>query len=282
MREREPVGVIGLGVVGDAARRWFERQGRDVAVYDPYKGFTDPRALAPADIVFVCVPTPYGEQGYDASAVEDAVRAIPGEKLVVIKSTVLPGTTEALQERYPQHRFLFNPEFLREKTAMEDFLSPDRQIVGFTAPSRPFAEIVLALLPDAAYARTMPAREAELAKYMTNTFLALKVTFANQFYDLCDRLGASYEIVKEAAAADPRIGPSHLDVRDGGYRGYAGKCLPKDMKALIDFSVKAGAPMRLLKTADALNDRLRANAGAPERFAAETPVRRAVPASRAA
>jgi UDPglucose 6-dehydrogenase len=251
------VGVAGLGVVGSAVARWFQRQGRRVAVYDPPHGHDDPSPLREARVVFVCVPTPYGEAGYDATQLEAAVAAIPPGPAVVIKSTVLPGTTERLQARHPERPFLFNPEFLRERTADEDFVRPDRQIVGYTARSRKAAAEVLAMLPPASYRRLMPATEAELVKYMTNTFLAMKVVFANQFYDLCQRLGADYDLVREGAAADPRVGASHLDVWDGGERGYGGKCLPKDMKALIDFAASLGVPMRLLRTADALNEQLR-------------------------
>ncbi|HXF50165.1 MAG TPA: hypothetical protein VNM43_00590, partial [Dehalococcoidia bacterium] len=243
--ERGAVGVVGIGVVGGAVARWFERQGRAVVVYDPPAGFPDPRPLGRAGVVFVCVPTPYGEQGYDDSMLERAVAAIPEGRVVVIKSTVLPGTTERLQRRYPGQRFLFNPEFLRERSAEADFVAPDRQIVGYTERTRSAAADVLAMLPPAPYRRLMPATEAELVKYMTNTFLALKVVFANQFYDLCRRLGADYDLVREGAAADPRVGPSHLDVWDGGERGYGGKCLPKDTKALIDFAASLGVPMRL-------------------------------------
>lgn len=277
------VGVAGLGVVGTAVAKWFEGQGRRVVVYDPPKGFSEPRVLADADVVFVCVPTPYGERGYDPSALEAAVEAIPPGPAIVIKSTVLPGTTERLQAQHPDRVFLFNPEFLRERSARDDFLRPDRQIVGYTGRSRPYALALLASLPEAPYARVMPATEAELVKYMTNAFLALKVVFANQFYDLCERVGADYELVREGAGADPRIGPSHLDVFDGGARGYGGKCLPKDMKALIDFAATLGLPLRLLRTADALNGRLRTletaprggGAGRAAEVVAQAPARRA-------
>ncbi|MCH7766101.1 MAG: methyltransferase domain-containing protein, partial [Acidobacteria bacterium] len=122
-----------------------------------------------ADLIFICVPTPYqAGTGFDASALEDAFGRIDGSKVIVIKSTVLPGTTESFQVRYPQHRFLFNPEFLRQDYARAEFLKPDRQIVGYCAESRHLAESVLSLLPDAPYRRVMLAKEAELTKYMAN------------------------------------------------------------------------------------------------------------------
>ncbi len=265
---------MGIGVVGSTVRRWFESRGHQVHVYDPPKGYHDEAALADADVVFVCVPTPYGDNGFDATHLEAAVATIPGGRIVVVKSTVLPGTTEALQDAFPQHRFMFSPEFLRERSAYEDFVAPDRQILGYTRRSQAYAEMVLGLLPNSPYARAVPATEAELVKYVTNAFLALKVTFANEVYDLCERIGARYDLVKEGAAADDRIGSSHMDPLESGYRGYAGRCLPKDMKAFIDFAAEQGIALRLLKTADILNDRRRAAPSAPDHVRAVAPLRR--------
>jgi UDPglucose 6-dehydrogenase len=250
----EIIGIMGLGVVGDAVQQYFERQGRNIRVYDPNRGLGTPASINEADIVFICVPTPFmPEKGFDDSALENAVSLLSGSKIVVIKSTVLPGTTEAYQCRYSQHCFLFNPEFLRESYARTDFIRPDRQIVGYTAQSRHLAESVMGMLPAAPYMRSMGSREAELSKYMANAFLALKVTFANEIYDLASALDADYELIREAVAADLRIGASHLDVLEGGYRGYGGKCLPKDTKALLELGDRLGVPMRLLRTADRIN-----------------------------
>ena len=250
----EIIGIMGLGVVGDAVQQYFERQGRNIRVYDPNRGLGTPASINEADTVFLCVPTPFmPEKGFDDSALENAVSLLSGSKIVVIKSTVLPGTTEAYQCRYSQHCFLFNPEFLRESYARTDFIRPDRQIVGYTAQSRHLAESVMGMLPAAPYMRSMGSREAELSKYMANAFLALKVTFANEIYDLASALDADYELIRETVAADLRIGSSHLDVLEGGYRGYGGKCLPKDTKALLELGDRLGVPMRLVRTADRIN-----------------------------
>jgi UDPglucose 6-dehydrogenase len=260
------IGVIGVGVVGGAVSSYFESRGYALRHFDPQLGADDEAALNEADIVFICVPTPYMPgAGFDDAALEDAIARIAEPKVVVIKSTVLPGTTEAFQLRYPQHCFLFNPEFLREASAPQDFVRPDRQIVGYTAQSRHLAESLLSILPDAPYKATMTAREAEMTKYMTNVFLALKVTFANEIYDLCGALDIDYQRVREATAADERIGASHLDVFDSGYRGYGGKCLPKDTKALLALADRLDVPLRLVRTADRANDLLQlAGFGEPE------------------
>jgi UDPglucose 6-dehydrogenase len=245
---------MGAGVVGGSLRAYLESQGRDVRVYDPPKGHASIDAIAAADVVFVCVPTPYtAGVGFDDSFLLDAVSRIPGEMLVVIKSTVLPGTTELLQERFPQHRFMFNPEFLREVSAYDDFVRPDRQIVGCTARSRAEAQVVMELLPRAPFERVCSASEAEMAKYVANSFLAVKVSYANEIFDLCERMRIDYGQVRDMVGADARIGTSHMDVHDAGYRGYAGKCLPKDSKSLLDLAESFGVGMRVLAAADRVN-----------------------------
>jgi UDPglucose 6-dehydrogenase len=248
------VGIIGLGATGDAVRDHFERHGYSVRTYDRERTLGNPDAINEADLVFVCVPTPFQQHtGFDDRALEDAISLLDGSKIIVIKSTVPPGTTEAYQIRYSQHVLLFNPDFSREAHARADFAQPDRQIVGYTAQSRHLAEALLAVLPGAAFSSIMPSREAEMAKYMTNSFLALKVTFANEMYDLCAALDIDYDLVREAVAADLRIGASHFDVLADGYRGYGGNSLPRDTKALLELSERLSVPLRLLRTADRVN-----------------------------
>lgn len=259
-----PIGIIGAGVVGGSLRAYLEDQGHDVRVYDPPKGFDSMDAVEEASVVFVCVPTPYTPGvGFDDRYLLDAVGSIAGHKAVVIKSTVLPGTTEMLQERMPQHRFLFNPEFLREATAFDDFINPDRQIVGHTEQSRGDAERVMSLLPRAPFERLCRASEAEMAKYVANSFLAVKVSYANEVYDVCEEMRIDYSAVRDMVAADVRIGASHMDVFDSGYRGYGGKCLPKDSKSLLDFAKTMGIEMQVLRAADRVNVALRGVDGKP-------------------
>ncbi len=249
---------MGAGVVGGSLLSFLQGEGWQVGVYDPPKGHASIDVIESADIVFVCVPTPYtAGVGFDDSFLLDAVIRIPGEKAVVIKSTVLPGTTELLQERFPRHRFMFNPEFLREVSAYEDFIRPDRQIVGCTQTSRGEAQRVMDLLPRAPFERVCSASEAEMAKYVANSFLAVKVSYANEVIDLCERIGITYAQVRDMVAADARIGDSHMDVHDAGYRGYGGKCLPKDSKSLLDLARSFGLEMRVLGAADRVNASLR-------------------------
>ena len=273
MRIDKKIGIIGVGMVGGAVNNYFEKQGVKPFVYDKGKNFGSIKEVNQADIVFICVPTPFDkEKGFDLSYVTESCDNISGNKIIVIKSTVLPGTTQKLQEKYPQHRFLFNPEFLTEMTAEQNMNYPDRQIIGYTKQSYTVAKDIIQILPLAPFERIMPSAEAEMVKYFGNNWFALKVSFANQMYDLCRKLGLNYDMVMDSVAADKRIGRSHLEVFHEGYRGYGGKCLPKDIKALIEFADKQGVDLKLHKTAEEINNQLMKdqNIDDPETFSKRT------------
>ena len=253
------IGVVGVGMVGGSMQRYLEKkQGLEIFLYDKSKGLGSPDDINKAEIIFVCVPTPYQKdgKGFDLSYVEETLDMLRGEKIVVIKSTVLPGTTEMLQQKYPQHQILMNPEFLTEETADQDMLYPDRQIVGYTEKSHTVAGDVMQLLPLAPFERMLPSTEAEMVKYFGNTWFSVKVSFANQMYDLCQAVGIDYDRMVEAAAADKRIGRTHLNVFHKGARGYGGKCLPKDTKAIIQLANAKGVDLKLHKAAEEINNAL--------------------------
>lgn len=271
-------GIVGVGMVGGAMKRYLEKkEGLELFLYDKGQNLGSHEEVNNAEIVFVCVPTPYlkdlpagqaGGAGFDLSFVEETLSWLNGEKVVVIKSTVLPGTTEMLQKKYPQHKLLMNPEFLTEETADQDMCYPDRQIVGYTEKSHDVAGDLMQLLPLAPFERIIPATEAELVKYFGNTWFSVKVSFANQMYDLCQALGVDYDRMVEAAAADKRIGRTHLNVFHKGYRGYGGKCLPKDTKAIIQLADLKGVDLKLHKAAEAINTELmkQQNIDDPEKY----------------
>ena len=244
MSTKQKVGIMGIGMVGTPLARYFEEvsgyvRGQDLFLFDidPAKSYTDDPNHA--GIIFLCVPTPPGKNGSaDLSRIDAAISRINEPKILVIKSTVPPGTTEYFQTRFPQHNFLFNPEFLTERRAWEDTIHPDRQLVGWTNISKEHAASVAALLPPAPLMAPSPelelnATEAELIKYAANIFLARKVTFANALYDLARHHGIDYEHIRAGLASDSRIGPSHLEIFHGDYRGYGGYCFIKDTDALI-------------------------------------------------
>ena len=258
----EKLAIHGVGMVGGALSRYFKEQGFDVREYDPPQGLLDDIDV---DLHFISVPTPFDKEGgkgflldYVHQAVENIQKVRQGEQtVVVIKSTVLPGSTKALQEQYPPLIFLFNPEFLTEKTADRDMREPERQIVGYCDErGQQVCDRVMQVLPKAPYQKIMPATEAELVKYFGNTFLALKVIFANTMYDFCEKMGLDYELVKDGAAHDSRVGKSHLQVMHQEYRGYGGSCFPKDIRALIQLGDKMGVDVGILKEAEQRNHQL--------------------------
>jgi UDPglucose 6-dehydrogenase len=255
------IGIIGMGTVGKATLSVFPH----AIGYSPHEYAQNRGRIKKCDLVFICAPTPHvPEKGCDTSALEESFALLKKSAIVVIRSTVPPGTTERLQQYYPAHKLLFNPEFLSEATAIADTQSPFRQIIGYTKKSFPIAGEIRDLLPLAAFTRLMPATEAELVKYWSNTFYAAKVVFANQMYDLCQKLNIDYETVKECVRADARIGRWHLEIFNNlfsaarkDHRGYGGKCLPKDIKNLIHFANKKGVPLKLFQKVDALNEKLK-------------------------
>lgn len=247
-------GIIGNGIVGKAVASFFIGS----KIFDKFSPFDPIEEVLNRDIIFVCVPTPFKEgKGFDKTALEDAFENISKdgkERIVVIKSTSIPGTTDYFQDKYPHLKVLFNPEFLSEKTAQRDFVKPDKQLIGFTPTSHDIAEQVLSLLPDAPYKKIMPAKAAELAKYAINSFYATKVVFGNMLYDLSESLGIDYNIVKGAFVSDKRICDSHFDVMHDGYRGFGGKCLPKDLKCLLDLGEQMNVRVDILDSVDKMNE----------------------------
>lgn len=256
------IGIVGLGMVGSPLRRWFQeklgyRRGSELFCYDAdvKRGFTDD--VNRADVIFVAVPTPSGVDGScDISILKSVVKHIKNGKVIVVKSTVAPGTVYELQKRYPKKRLIFNPEFLTEAQVWEDFLSPDRQIVAHTDKSLHDTVEVLQLLPKKHFIRpwttdyakrSLNSTEAELAKYASNVFGYVKVVFGNVLADVCHALNlkyrngrsephVSYENLRETLGADLRIGSAWLNVEHGDYCGVGGYCFPKDMAAFIVFA----------------------------------------------
>lgn len=239
------IGFIGQGFIGKHYADDFEARGFRVVRYaleEPYLGNRE--AIKTCGVVFIAVPTPTTRGCFDDSIVRSALNETAPGTIVVIKSTLLPGTTEALQKTLPDRIILHSPEFLRESSAAHDAAHPDRTIIGVpedTEAHRSAAEVVRTLLPRAPYELVCSSREAEYIKYAGNVFLFWKVLFANICYDAVTAEGADWEVVREALGADPRIGPSHLGVlHASGHpgassgRGAGGHCLIKDFAAFTE------------------------------------------------
>ncbi len=226
------IGFIGQGWIGKNYADSFEDRGFDVVRHAneaPYENNKD--EIAKCDIVFIAVPTPSTPEGFDDSILRAVVPLVGKGKIAVIKSTLLPGTTESIQKENPNIFVVHSPEFLREVTARQDTDNPDRNIIGIPVNNEEYrkkAEEVLKILPKAKYVRICKAREAELVKYGGNCFLYSKIVFMNMLYDLSATFGADWEVVCDAMIADPRIGGSHMNPVHESGRGAGGHCFIKD------------------------------------------------------
>lgn len=258
------IGVIGFGVVGEAVGLGFLEHGHSVYANDPrwkvshwkdVELVSKQRIAETCDVAFICVETPTGEKGIDLSHVYEAFNQLhlmisqhreDKEALtIVIKSTVIPGTTDTLTAMYPC--VAVNPEFLRQETALEDFLHPDRIVVGTENHLAKKALMKLYEDFDCPIYYVKPA-EAELVKYMANTFFLVKVAFAQEISRICTLLKLDAMKVYEALTMDHRIESHHLDPSLGRVSLFT-PCLSKDMLALIRQLDASGYDTCFLKTA---------------------------------
>jgi UDPglucose 6-dehydrogenase len=235
------VGVIGNGFVGEAISFAFSPVS-NMYVYDtdPLRSLDDLESVHTCDFVFICVPTPMFEDGsQDLSYVESAFEKATSNPVYILKSTVLPGTTEGLSKKYSNFKIVFSPEFLTERTAKLDMLTQSRIILGGELSLTEKAKTLFNQRFKIKNIIQTDSKTAELTKYMNNTFFATKVSIMNEFKLLCDKIGANWEDALRGFVSDGRIGDSHLNVpgHDGNL-GYGGTCFPKDVNALLSFSKK--------------------------------------------
>ncbi len=238
----QTVGIIGQGFVGGALASAFSNHYK-VYTYD--KILTDLSthksvfSLSRAcELLFVCVPTPMREDGScDISIVKEVVQeacSTGRQNIIAIKSTIPPNTTKLLQELCQDSQIVFNPEFLLERNAEQDFLNTSRVILGGPRPATTrLKQFYSKVFPNAHVIKT-DSTVAEMVKYLTNSFLAVKVSFANEMHAICESLGVDYDKVTEYALHDDRLGSTHWSVPgpDGHY-GFGGSCFPKDINALM-------------------------------------------------
>ncbi|MEM2506227.1 MAG: nucleotide sugar dehydrogenase [Nitrososphaeria archaeon] len=274
--------IVGAGVIGQATGIGLGIRGHEVIFYDvdkeklkalAEKGYIvcDEISLGidDVDVIFVCVPTPTINGEMDLSFLQDAVTNIgkalsdaKGYKVVAVRSTVLPSTTRCkvmpLLEKYSGLKagkdfgVCMNPEFLRERYALEDFLNPSRIIIGeLDKRSGDLLEKVYSIF-DVPLIRT-DLDTAEMIKYVSNLFLATKISFFNEMFLVCQKLGIDANIVGKAVSLDPRIGEY------GVYGGspFDGKCLPKDLEAFLSFVKSLGLNPDLLDAVRSINEKMR-------------------------
>jgi UDPglucose 6-dehydrogenase len=272
IRHKKTVAIIGYGYVGKAVYNFF-KDHFNVLIYDiaqPSVSATTEEINKKADLAVICVPTPMSKTGAaDLSAIE-ATFAWLETPLVLIKSTIPPGTTALLTKKFKKD-IAFSPEYIGEGHYMVPFWKgyPDpldmkkHEFVIMGGPAKirsrilSFFKTILGAEPR--YLQT-DSTTAELVKYMENSFLATKVTFCNELYDIARSFGVDYNELRELWLLDGRIGRSHTVVHENN-RGFGGKCLPKDVNALVKAAQKTGTNARLLKAVLATNEDIRKRAG---------------------
>ena len=253
------IGIVGQGYVGTAVKTVFEKY-YNVETYDLDKDKCSVDYLEDivelTELIFVCVPTPMKKDGScDTSIVEAVVKDINdmvvsrnvSGRIVAIKSTIPPGTTNRLNKECENISVIFNPEFLTEANFIDDFKNQNRIIIGGERPSSTKLRQVYSLaFPNAKIVKT-GSITAEMVKYFTNTFLATKVSFANEMKMLCDELKIDYDKVVEYSTYDERLGKSHWAVPGpDGHLGFGGSCFPKDLNAILDVCRELGVPAKTL------------------------------------
>ncbi len=274
MKISKSIGIVGNGFVGSAVRYGFSPNvgcDAEVRVYDknPNKStHTLEEVIIESDIIFLSVPTPSNQDGTmnvdivdtvlnDINTINSTMDDEVG--IILLRSTVTPGTTSNLQKKYPNLRIVFNPEFLTERSANFDFINQSRFILGGSSDD----VIEVSELFRERFGSSLSIIEtnyetAELIKYMTNTFFATKISFLNDMKLLADKCGVIWEDALEGFVRDGRVGHSHLNVpgHDGKF-GFGGSCFPKDIQALINFGDELGLEMSVLKGAWKTNLKVR-------------------------
>lgn len=259
------IGVVGVGVVGSAVLQAFSSQNETVG-FDIAGQYADPRNFneiaSSCDICFVCAPSPTVQMRQRADAIWqicNGLSALNFKGVVVLKSTLLPGTTAELQKTFGNLRIVHNPEFLTARNAYEDFITQKVVLLSGAEIDRDL--VILAyreLFPGVLFFETESTAITELAKYMRNNYLAVKLAFANEFYALCASIGIDYNEVKRAMLSQGGVEIEHWSVPGhDGKLGFSGACLPKDIRAMISFMSEKGIRDFVLASAEISNQQVR-------------------------
>ena len=259
------IGVIGQGFVGNAVYQKF-KNFYNVFTFDLVESLcnsTIEEIKKICNVIFICVPTPMNKDGScNIEIVESVISELKNldKRIIVIKSTIPPGTTQKMNDRFKKNQIVFNPEFLTERNAVNDYNNQKRIILGGPRPATTILKNIFSKVFPSSHIIKTGSTHAEMIKYFTNSFLAMKVSFANEIYDLCQKLNLDYDKVVEYALADDRIGNSHLNVPgpDGDF-GFGGHCFPKDLAALIKLTEENGSLNNVLKSVNKTNQVVRQN-----------------------
>lgn len=256
------IGIVGYGYVGKAFYNFFKTH-YDVSIYDPsYEKSCTKEEINNCDIGVICVPTPQKKDGgCDISIVEESVKWM-NNKIILCKSTVPPSTTKTLSEKYNKS-IVFSPEYAGESSYWTPYKfhtdvkeTPFFIFGGEKSACEQLIDIYIPITGPTKTYRITDSTSAELAKYAENSFYATKVTFCNEFFDICKKSNSSWNEVRELFLLDPRINPMHTMVLKDN-RGFGGKCFPKDVNAIIEYAKSIGVNPQLLESVISTNNRIR-------------------------
>jgi len=262
------VGVIGNGFVGNAIYENFKERDAAVKVFDvlPEKTVDSYDDVISSDFIFVCLPTPMMKDGKcDISYVTTFFEGVPKNQkgLFVLKSTVPIGTTKNISKSRPDLRIVHNPEFLTAVNAKSDFLNCDRNVFGGQQDDcKELIDFLFEVFPEwitSSY-YVVSSDESETIKYFSNCYLSVKISYFNNVFETCEKLGMDYDTVRNAITDDVRIGKYHTNVPGpDGKLGYGGYCFPKDINALIHTLNEMGVNSELLSSSWSYNQKIRTN-----------------------
>ena len=255
------IGIIGKGFVGSAVLNGFsidENFKSGIKIYDKnpdLSSHTLAETLNSSDVIFLSIPTPSNIDGSISlkninNCLQEINEVNEKDNIILLRSTMVPGSTQYFSEKFPKLNFVFNPEFLTEKNANYDFVNQSRIILG----GKKELTSKVAQLYNLRFGNSIPIIEtnfetAEMIKYMNNCFLATKVSFMNEMKMLADKSNVDWKVAVNGFALDKRVGSSHVDVPGhDGKLGFGGSCFPKDINALIYFAKEKGLDLDLLQS----------------------------------
>lgn len=250
------IGIIGNGFVGNSIAFGFSPT-HEIRIHDkdPKRTLNTIEEVLECDFIFVAVPTPMNRDGsISLKVVEKALQEISEKNtknnIIILKSTMVPGSTNNFIKQFPKLNIVFNPEFLTERTAKLDFLTQARIVLG---GSKRLTKRVAKIFEERfmhTYIIETDTITAEMIKYMNNIFFASKVSIMNEMKMMCDAIGANWKQALAGFAADQRIGDSHLNVPGpDGKMGFGGSCFPKDINAFISYANELGVKIPTIEGA---------------------------------
>ena len=253
------IGIVGVGIVGTANYKGFSDLKHEIIAHD-IKFDTTIKDVIDTEIVFICVPTPSMKNGScDTTIVKDVITELDNldfQGIIAIRSSTVPGFTKSMLQLYPKRSICFVPEFIRERCSINDFINDHQMLAIGTTDVHVFDKVKEAHGHYPKNVIQLTPTEAEILKYYLNLYAATRVTFANVFFEICEKMNCDYTAIKNAYIKTGRHGDMYLDV-NADLRGYGGMCLPKDTKAIIQLLKDLDLDFDFFKTIDSDNSKVK-------------------------